>query len=397
MNTFKTITLALMLIIFSVTGLRAEEISLEQFAKEFVTVIQAKDVDKIKQLLRDNPNTAEQFQQMLARAGKDELAGLVGKFRQILSAGDSNPTLDRLQEEGKKAYYAADYPTALKKWKQGLNLSRQAENKQDISVFLGNIGVVYDNLGSYPKALEYYQQALAIHQEIGDKRGIGNNLTNLGVVYQNLGSYPKALEYFQQALAIHQEIGDKRGEGINLGNIGVVYKNLGSYPKALEYYQQALAIHQEIGDKRGEGADLSNIGVLYKNLGKYQQAKKAFQDSLAIKIAIGSGETWQAQRGLASTEVKLNQPEPAIQHYEQALDNIERLRAGLEKEHKISFMRGRLYVYDELIALLQSLHPNHPKKGYDRKAIETFERKQGRVLLEEMGQSGARRFSGLSK
>ena len=39
--------------------------------------------------------------------------------------------------------------------------------------------------------------------------------------------------------------------------------------------------------------------------------------------------------------------------------------------------------------------PNHPKKGYERKAIEIFERKQGRIFLEEMGQSGARRFAGL--
>jgi tetratricopeptide (TPR) repeat protein len=253
MNTLKTITLALMPIIFSVTELRAEEIS-----------------------------------------------------------------LNRLQEEGEKAYYAADYPTALEKWETGLKKAREIGNKRYISQFLGNIGVVYDNLGSYPKALEYYQQA--------------------------------------------------------------------------------LKIKKEIGDKRGEGADLTNIGVLYKNLGEYQKAKKAFQDSAVIfKEISSSDDLWKAQRGLASTEAKLNQSEPAIQHYEQALDNIERLRAGLEKEHKISFMRRKLYVYDELIALLQSLHPNHPKKGYDRKAIETFERKQGRVFLEEMGQSGARRFSGITQ
>ncbi len=318
MYTLKTITLTLMLIIFSIVGLRAEEISLQD-----------------------------------------------------------------LLNEGKQAYGTADYPTALKKWEQGLNLARQAKHQQAIGVFLGNIGLVYDNLGSYPKALEYFQQALAILKEIGDKRGEGADLSNIGNVHQNLGSYPKALEYYQQALKIKKEIGDKRGEGADLTNIGVVYDNLGTYPIALDYYQKALKIRKEIGDKRGEGADLSNIGVVYDNLGQYQTALESFQESIFILETIGADSLWQAQRGLASTEAKLNQSEPAIQHYEQALDNLEKLRAGItEKEHKLSFMRDKLFVYDALIVLLQSLHPNHPKKGYDRKAIEIFERKQGRVFLE---------------
>ena len=58
-------------------------------------------------------------------------------------------------------------------------------------------------------------------------------------------------------------------------------------------------------------------------------------------------------------------------------------------------MQNKLYVYDELIDLLQDLHQKPPDKGYDRKALEIFERKQGRVFLEEMGQSGARLFVGV--
>ena len=241
---------------------------------------------------------------------QDKIPPYESKLRQVKLEVYTVFTLNRLEEEGKKAFYRADYPTALEKWKQGLNLARQAKNQQAIGVFIGNLGLVYANLGNYPKALDYFQQALAIHKEIGDKRGIGRNLTN--------------------------------------------------------------------------------IGVAYKNLGKYQKAKNAFQESLAIFENL-----WQAQRGLASTEVKLNQPESAIQYYNQALNNIEKTRNLLSKEHKTSFMRNKLFVYDELIALLQSQHSVQPQKGYDRKAFETFERKQGRLFLEEMGESGARRFAGL--
>ena len=58
-------------------------------------------------------------------------------------------------------------------------------------------------------------------------------------------------------------------------------------------------------------------------------------------------------------------------------------------------MENKLFVYDELIELLRSLNEKDPTKGYDRDGLEIFERKQGRLFLEEMGQSGARNFAGL--
>jgi CHAT domain-containing protein len=181
-----------------------------------------------------------------------------------------------------------------------------------------------------------------------------------------------------------------------LRNIGVVYDNLAQYQTALDYYQQALKIQREIKDRYGEGINLTNFGLAYKNLGKYQQAKEAFQGGATILETVSLNDLWEAQCGLASTEAKLNQAKSAIQHYEQSIDNIEKLRAGITaKKHKISFMRNKMGAYDEFIALLQYLHQTQPQKGYDRKAIEIFERKQARIFLEEMGQSGARLFAGL--
>ncbi|MCK5718641.1 MAG: tetratricopeptide repeat protein [Thiomargarita sp.] len=116
----------------------------------------------------------------------------------------------QLNQEGQQAYNISDYPTASEKWEQGLKLARQAKHQQGISVFIDSLGIVYKNLGDYPKALEYYQQALKIAKEIGDQLGIGNNLTNIGVVYDNLGDYPKAKQAFQKAIVINKKI--EKGE-----------------------------------------------------------------------------------------------------------------------------------------------------------------------------------------
>jgi CHAT domain-containing protein/tetratricopeptide (TPR) repeat protein len=331
------------------------------------------------------------------------------------------------------------YKKALEYNTLSLAINRKLNDKRGEGLNLGNIGNVYQNLGQYSKALDFHQQALTIHSDLGDKNIIGKSLTSIGSIYRSLGQYKKALDFYQQALKIRDLSGKHEKETL-LINMGNVYQSLGQYEKTLDFYQQALAIasnfnnqymkwevlmkiggiyaifgeyqealdiyqqaskiHRSFGNKHGKWTISNNIGFVYKNLGNYQKSKEAFQNSVDILEEIGSGEKWMSLVGLALTETKLNQFGPALQYYEQALNNIEKIRGELkETEHKISFMRGRkiYYVYDELIALLQSLHPNHPKKSYDRKAIEIFERKQGRIFLEKMGKSSAWRFAGVPK
>ncbi len=280
MHTLKTLTLALLLVIFSVTGLRAEEISLMQFWNEFLPALEVQDTSKINQLIMNNTNTTERVQQALAlAAGKDTgkmavqyraLATLLGKKLQALFR--ARATLNHLHEEGEKAYYAADYPTALKKFQEGLQHAYTLGDKYYISEALTSIGIVYDDLGEYQKAIMHYQQALEIHRKIEYWRGIGSDLSNIGVIYHRIGQDNKALEYFQQSLDIWRKIDAEADKIADISNIGVIYSKLGQNKKALEYLQQVLETYQKIGDQRGEAGALTNLGTVYNDLGQYQQA-----------------------------------------------------------------------------------------------------------------------------
>ncbi len=289
------------------------------------------------------------------------------------------------------------YEQALEYFEQTLAIKRDMEDRQGEATTLGNIGVVYSRLGQYEQALKYYEQALAIKRDIGDRQGEGMALNNIGTVYDDLEQYEQALGYYKQTLTIFQELGVRQGEGLTLGNIGVVYGKLEQYEQALRYFEQSLAIKRDIGDRQGEGTDLSNIGAVYRERGQYEQAYQTLRASLEICHEVGAVRfLWIAQSELAAVEAQLEKYDEAIGHYEQALETIETTRAGLsEKDIKTSFMQDKLFVYDELIALFQTLHDKYPDEGYDRKALEIFERKQGRVFLEEMGKSGARLFAGL--
>lgn len=310
--------------------------------------------------------------------------------------GDRRGKANTLTNMGTVYDSLGQYPKALAHYLQALEIQRQLGDQQRIGNNLSNIGVLHYNLGQSEQALGYFLQALTIWHDIGDKRGQGVDISNLGAVYDSLGLHLKSLKYYQQALAIKRELGDKRGEGSDLSNIGGVCGNMRQYQPALAHFQQALMIDREIGDKLGEAADLSNIGMVYQSIAQYEKAHTALQASITIFEALGTHHLWYAQRGLAAVKVHLNDTKAAIIYYEQALDNIEKLRAGLTKKaHKFSFIQNKLYAYDEFITLLQRLHDKHPNKGYDGKALEIFERKQGRVFLEEIAKSGAQRFAHL--
>ncbi|OQW90402.1 MAG: hypothetical protein BWK79_19985, partial [Beggiatoa sp. IS2] len=302
-------------------------------------------------------------------------------------------------------YDLGQYPKALNSYQQALSIARDHSYRSMEGAILGNIGSVYRSLGQYPSALNYQLQSLIIFNELGDKNEAKKTLTNIGNVYDDLGQYSKALSIYQQALSISKEFIDKRGEGSTLGNIGSVYQKLGQYHEALEYSQKALSIFREIGNRSEEKKDMANIGGIYAKLGQYPDALNYYQQALSIAKELNTDDLWEIQANLASLEVFLNQSEVAINHYDEAINNLETLRTSLTSslessgialsELKTQFMKDKFHIYDEFITLLQTEHQKHPDQGYDRKAFEVFEKKQGRVFLEQMGKSTAWRFTGV--
>jgi CHAT domain-containing protein/Tfp pilus assembly protein PilF len=300
------------------------------------------------------------------------------------------------------------YDRALNYNQQALALLREAKIPRLEAAQLTIRGELYMGLGQYDRALEYYQQALAVNKEAKDCFVEGSLLSSLGWLYYRMGQNDRAREYFLKALAAHRavcfqpfnrpfELKNRGAEAGDLNNLGCICTDSGQYDQAREYFQQAVAINRSLKNRANEGVNLNNLGILYRHLGQYDQARKALEEAIKIAREVSSPENiWRPQAELGAIEVKLGDPDQAIKYYRQALDTIEGLRAGLaEKENRTSFMQTKQHVYDGFIELLRSLHEKNPTKGYDRDALEIFERKQGRLFLEEIGKSGARNFAGL--
>lgn len=242
--------------------------------------------------------------------------------------------------------YRGYYRQAVDLLQQAVLAAKKVDKKQKQCDHLGNLGIVYRNLGQYHKSIDYLQQALMIAEEIGDIRAKGNRLGSLGNVYDDLGQHDKAIDYLQQALDIQNEIGNKRGQGTQLGNIGAVYASLGQYDKAIDYYQRAMAINQELGNRASERVNIGNLGGAYYALGQYDNSINYFQQSLAIAEEIGDIDgKGRALGNLGSVYERMGRYEQAIDYHEQALAIFQKIG----DKSAIGSILGNLgNVYDDL-------------------------------------------------
>ena len=313
------------------------------------------------------------------------------------SAGYRKGEANALNIKGRICGDRAQYETALEYLEQALTIKRALHDSDGEGLVLNNIGIVHWQIGQPRKALVYLEKALAIHRETANRRFEAFDLTEMGIVYLQLHKFEEALKLHEQALIIFREVNWRRQEALDLICLGRDFEALGRNDEALKHYEQANSISQEIGYLRGQANALNNIGFVCLKLGLNPKAVEVFEESLKISEDLGTLEYLQrTQWGLGKTRSRMNRPDEAIAHYEQALSTIESIRAGLsEGETRTLYMSGKLRIYDELIELLEKQHQKQPFAGYDRKSLEIFERKQGRMILEEVGNSGAKHFAGL--
>jgi CHAT domain-containing protein len=157
-----------------------------------------------------------------------------------------------------------------------------------------------------------------------------------------------------------------------------------------------LAIARELKDQLGETNDLENIGITEEELGHYDDALIVADQAKSLdRQLLAPEDLWRDLFTAAFAESHLDRRDAALADYDAALDQIESLRAGLAQTERTSFFSNKLFVYDEYIAYLRDLNARYPGQGYDRKALEIFERKAGRAALEQIGASAAQHFAGV--
>lgn len=161
-------------------------------------------------------------------------------------------------------------PQAIKAYKKGIALLKNAHDNYQLAVAYHNLAYVYSIQGQNKKAIQIETIAYQITNKLGKKKGSITALNAIGTNYFYLSDYKKAADFYFKALHLAELIKNQKLIALCFENIALVYKKIENKNKAYEYYQKALLLYKKIDYPPG----LLN---LYTNFGA---AKDQFSDPM---------------------------------------------------------------------------------------------------------------------
>jgi tetratricopeptide (TPR) repeat protein len=182
-----------------------------------------------------------------------------------------------------------EYPSALKYFKQALEIQRRSSQDPGISNTLSLIGVLYYQMHSNGKALSVYQEALRIRRDMhgDDHLDVASTINSIGLVLFKMDLHEYALQSFQEGARIRRKcLGpDHRDVATVYYNIGTVYLETGDDDEALTYYRETLRIERiALGVNHSDVAfTMQHIAHVHQKRGELDDALKLFTESLRIQ------------------------------------------------------------------------------------------------------------------
>lgn len=274
------------------------------------------------------------------------------------------------------------------------NEANALDNANGEANTLGNIGVVYMDMGDPERSLEYFNQALAIRRSLGNKRGQASALDQIGYAYYLLADYVEALARYEQALALCAEAGDKQLESYVLTHIGMLQAATGEPAKALKRYEQARKIQQDGGMKLGLAVTLDKIANVQASAGNAARAAETFREALALWADMGAERGRAASLyGLARVESSRGDLTAARELIGQAIKIIESVRARTTNAHLRTTLLASKYDYYELdVDVKMRLGAKSPPAALAEltdAAFESSEQSRARGLLDMLSEGQA--------
>jgi tetratricopeptide (TPR) repeat protein len=252
------------------------------------------------------------------------------------------------------------------------------------SVARNNLAICYSQLGEHDRALEIHLQSAAQNERSGAKVPLQDSLGEAGHTYLMKGDPKAALPYLERALRLASEANRTRDAAIWAGNLSECYSQLRDWQKAASFNREAIRLKSA-----------ANLHTLYYNVlnaariaggrGDSAEAARLYQQ------AIDEGKTdpavvWEAHAGLGAVALQQHRPAAAVQHFEAAVNLLEKTRAEVvSTELKLPFLTRRISLYQEYVETLID-------QGESDRALAVADSSRAQVLAGHPGSATAGRL-----
>ncbi len=225
-----------------------------------------------------------------------------------------------LNDLGISYYTKGDYNQALDYYLMAKNKALDFGMENRVVRLLNNIIGVYTMLNKNDKAFEMAQEAIEIASITKDPVDLKTAFNAMGYVHMKTDNLDSAIIYSEKALIAAREADDFYSLSWQYLDQGDIYALKNENKKALSAYNNALSLLER--DNISEDADIIRMKMaeIYLDENQYDSAllfaRQSYQSGLT------SGSKWplyKASELMANTYVRLNEPEKASQHFQNAL------------------------------------------------------------------------------
>ncbi|MBV1923254.1 MAG: tetratricopeptide repeat protein [Flavobacteriaceae bacterium] len=166
-----------------------------------------------------------------------------------------------------------DSETSLNYYRQALQLLEKNKDSINLASAQLNLGDEFYNQKELDSALYYFSESGKIFKAKKFELGEAYNLGNVGLVYAEIGENEKAEENLNGAIETLEKLEDYYPICVYINAMSDIYQDRNNNTKALEYAERSLQLAKKYGLKDQVGDSYLKLSDLYEYKG---QIKKSF-------------------------------------------------------------------------------------------------------------------------
>jgi CHAT domain-containing protein/tetratricopeptide (TPR) repeat protein len=279
-------------------------------------------------------------------------------------------------------YLQGEHARAIEQLRATRENCRKVNDRYHVALCQLDLSEIYLEVNQAGEAQEMAQQAAEDFRELEMTYEAGKSLANVALATWQKGEAAPALELFSKARKMFSREGNKIWASRMDLYRAIILAHLGQNEEAQKLCLGALKVFARAKIPYSRIQCHLLLAKLNLQRNKPDLARKhcraAFHRLMALDLPTLN---CQAHHLMGQANVAIGRPKEAHKHYEEARRILETLRSGLNREElRISFMKNRLSIYEELIDLCLNDIPNRRVN----EAFEHIEQAKSRSLRDLM-------------
>ena len=210
-------------------------------------------------------------------------------FKSIDAAGKA----DFVRGEGSAYGAIADvysvsknHNNAMLYYNKAIATLRKASDSIALAAAISNAGDEFLNYKIYDSALLYFKESEKIFEKVDYLSGKGYSLGNIGMVYANLGDAQLAEKNINEAIRILEESEDYYPICVYLISMADIYEEKGDNKAALNYALRSLQLAQQYGLKEQISNANLKLSQLYEKAGNNRESFKYYKNYIVFRDSV---------------------------------------------------------------------------------------------------------------